>query len=903
VSWLSEVRERVRSVLSRRSDAVGMDEEMRFHLEMEAERLAREEGLPPEEARRRAAVAFGGVDRYQEQVRDTSGLNWLTGMSLDFRLGFRMLAKYPGLTLVGGVAIAFAVATGAATFQFLRQIAYPAIPLPAGERIVGIRTWNAASNRSERRVAHDVALWRRELRSLSDVGAWEETRRSLILRAGGGDPVYVASMSASGFRVAGVAPLLGRTLQDADEQVGAAPVLVIGHDEWRRRFGGDPHVLGRLVRLGSTGFTVVGVMPREFAFPAAHGYWTALPLAALDAAPERGPRLRVFARLAPGASLSDAQAEMAVLARRWRVERKETHARLDSDVVPYGQSFLDPQMTAGKLMSLNVFLLGLLVLVFGNVALLVFARAASREGEVVVRNALGASRRRIVTQMLAEALVLGSLAGAAGVAAAAFALRWGLRVAKYEDGRLPFWYGERLTPATLLYAALLTLLCAAISGVLPALKVTRGIESRLRQASAGGGGLQFGGVWTLVIVLQVAVTVAFPVTAFFMRRDAEQIRALNVGFPAREYLSARVDLGHAALGDAPPDTSAAARLRLQAVSAELKRRLEADPAVLGVAFTDLLPAMDHEQRRVEVEGGIPISPDSASRQRVSSATIAPGYFQALGARVLAGRDFGSGDAASAGRTVIVNQSFARQLLGGRRPVGHRVRYLDPPSPDEAPAHPQPGPWMEIVGVVKDLGMTDGSDPQESGAGMYLAALPGAAVPVYTAVHLRGDPESFAPRLRSLATAADPELRVDEVVRLDGVQDANLKTIAFWFRALVGVSAVAMLLSLAGIYAVMAFAVSRRTREIGIRVALGADPRRVVAATFARPLAQVSAGVAAGTAVVAWLVYTVIGTLSLREISLVAAYAALMLGVCMLACIVPTRRALRVEPTDALRADA
>jgi putative ABC transport system permease protein len=909
VRWISTARELLRGLLFRAREEAEMDEELRFHLEMETERLMREAGLERAEAARRAAIAFGGVEKHKDAMRDASGLAWVTGMSLDFKLGLRMLVKYPGLTLVGGLAIAFAIATGAATFEFLRQVTDPTLPLRGGDRLVGIRTWDAAANRMEPRVVHDAARWKRELRYVRDVGAFRDVDRNLILADGRGEPVRIAEISASGFRVADVPALLGRTLAEADEEPGAPPVVVIGHDLWRSRFGGDAGVVGRTVRLGAATATVVGVMPPGFAFPVAHGVWTPLPLAALDGDPALGPAVRVFGRLAPGATLAQARAEMAALARRAAAEHPETHARLRPAVMPYADSFRNSGMSVLGLMSINVFLLMLLVLVFGNVALLVFARAATREAEVTVRTALGASRGRITMQLVAEALVLGGAAAAVGLAVAGLALRWGLGVLSFaEEGRLPFWFSDRLSAPTLLYAAALTVLCAVIAGVIPALKVTRGIEARLRQTSAGGGGVRFGGVWTAVIVAQVAVTVAFPVTAYITRRDGVQIRALDAGFAADRYLSTRLQMDREGPPGEAADTSRAAYLaRFRAASRELERRLDAEPAVAGVTFATLLPTMDHPQRRVEVDGGgaaaADPAKDAAAGERVSSASVAPNYFEVLGAPILSGRGFNAADA-EAGGVAVVNQAFVRQVLGGRNPVGRRVRFVEPEPSDEPAADTEPGPWLEIVGVVKDLAMTDGSDPAESGAGFYLPAAPGAGFPVRMAVQLRGDPASFAPRLRAVATSVDPRLRLDEILRLDRVQEANLRTIAFWFRVLMGVSAMALLLSLAGIYSVMAFAVSRRTREIGIRVALGASRWRVVAPIFARPLRQVAIGVAAGGVLTAALLMAASeGGASPRGAVLLAAHMALMLVVCMFACVVPTRRALRIQPTEALRADA
>jgi predicted permease len=900
VRWLAEGRERLRGLLFRAREEAEMDEELRFHLEMEAGRLVREAGLDPTEARRRAAVSFGGVDKTKEEVRDARGLAWVAGLSLDFRLGFRLLLKYPGLTLVGGLAMAFAIAVGAGAFEFVKQLVDPALPLDGGNRIVALRNRDARTGGVHAQSLHDFAAWREGLRSVEELGAYRSLERNLAAPGVQAEPVYLAEISASAFRLARVPALLGRTLTEADERAGAPPVAVLGHDVWRARFGSDPGVVGRAVRLGGAHATVVGVMPEGFAFPVAHGAWIPLRLTPLDHAPGAGPQIGVFGRLAPGATLERARAELAALGARAAADFPATHEHLRPEVVPFARShsMLDlPPAFHGLFYAANLFFVMLLVLVCANVALLMFARAATREGEIVVRSALGASRGRIVAQLFAEALVLGGFAAAAGLAAARVALGWWLDVSRAEaGGRLPFWFDDRLGPSTLLYTAVLALLGAVVAGVVPALKMTgRGVDARLRQLAAGGGGLRFGRLWTAVIVAQVAVTVAFPATAFFARREVVRIQKMEAGFPAGEYLSVRLETD----GEDAPDAAggpagAEVPARLGAAARELGRRLAADPGVAGVAFSDRLPRTSHPRRYVEVDAGGAAAPDSHRGHAVTEASVDPGWFGVLGAPVLAGRGFHSADLEAEARTVVVNESFVRRVLGGRNALGRRVRYSVRPGGE-------PGPWHEIVGVVPDLGMI--ADDPGNGAGLYHAAAPGAAAPVYLAVHARGDPEALAPRLRALAAATDPALRLHEVLPLDRVGATMWMEFDFLWRLLALVSGVALLLSLAGIYAVTSFTVSRRTREIGIRVALGADARRVVAAIFARPLAQVGVGVLAGGMVTAALAYGALrGALGPAGAALVLAYAALMMGVCMLACVVPTRRALRVEPTEALRAD-
>ena len=918
---LARVRSLWRGLRRRRDVEHDMQEEFRLHLALRAQDLERG-GMAPAEALRQARLEFGPAEMHKDAARDARGLRPFDEFRmswLDVKLGYRMLARYPGLTLVGGLAMAFAIWVGAGTFEMVTQLVRPTIPLAAGDRIVGIRTWDVSTSRAEMQVQHDVLAWREAATSLTDVGAFRTLERNLFVGPAGGEPVEVAEVSASAFRVARVPALLGRTLAESDESPGAPAVVVIGHDVWTRRFGADPQVVGRTVRLGRSTATVVGVMPARFAFPIAQSLWMPLRLSAHE--PRRqGPRVQVFARLADGATLDQAQAELTALGRRASAEFRDTHEHLRPSVIPYARSIVDLSgwaLIAAAAVNLPVLLL--LLLVCANVALLMFARAATREGELVVRTALGAGRKRIVAQLFAEALVLGGLAATAGLVAAGFGLRWAMRVieAEFLNGkRLPFWFHDGLSPTTVLYAALLTLLGAAVAGVVPALKVTRGIGGRLKQASAGGGGLKFGGVWTAVIVAQVAVTVAFPVVTYFVRHDAVKLRAVSIGVPPQQYLTLRLEMDREA-PDAAADTSRAAFVaRFRRSYEELERRLAAEPGVAAIAFADRLPRMYHPHRIVDVDegGAAPINPEWPNGYRVSSASVAPGYFEAFEAPVVTGRAFTAadhdvergapGDSTARGGPVVVNQSFVELVLGGRNPVGRRVRYTH--MEDRSPRKlAEPGPWYEIVGVVRDLAMSigDGKTADPKRAGIYHPVAAGAVYPANVGVRLRGDAATFGPRVRALAAGVDPTLRLYDLRPLADVNQAELQFLTFWFRILLGVSAVALTLSLAGIYAVMSFTVARRTREIGIRVALGAAPWRVILAILRRPLTQVAVGIGVGATVVAAMLVGASGAaLSLAQAAALTGYAAVMLAVCLLACIVPTRRALRVQPTEALRAD-
>lgn len=816
-----------------------------------------------------------------------------------------MLFKYPGLTVVGGLAMAFAIWIGAGSFEFITQVLRPQLPLDDGDRVVGIQLWDASRAGVERQAVHDFVVWRNELQSIDDVGAFRELHRNLTIEGSGSEPISIAEISASGFRVARVRPLMGRVLTEADEQAAADAVVVIGHDVWQRRFGGDPAIIGRTVRLGNDVSTVVGVMPEGFAFPVAHELWVPLRLNPLEHEPREGPAIRVFGRLASGASMEESQTELTTLGARAAAAFPATHEHLRPQVLPYARSIINLSgLESLALVSSNALLIMLLVLICSNVALLMFARAASRESEITVRSALGASRGRIIMQLFAEALVLGVVAAVIGLGAAGYGLRWafGLVEGELRNGaRFPFWFQDSLSLTTIVYAMLLTLLGAAIAGVLPALKVTRGLQARLRAAAAGGS-VKFGGVWTAVIIAQVAVTVAFPAIAYFVRESAIALRTADVGIAEEQFVTARLEMDRAAPdvpGGVPPEQFDE---HVRRTYRELERRLESDAAVAGVTFADRLPRMYHPARTIEVDAGgaAPRDPRWPAGYRVSSALVGPDYFQVLGAPIIAGRGFHSGDVESGAQPIIVNRSFVTNVLGGRNPIGRRVRPLhyeewDEPRPGDA----EPLPWYEIVGVVEDLGMSFGRDPKV--AGFYQAAEPETVYPLQVAVHVSGDPKSFVPRLRQIAAGVDPTLRLYDPTPLNEVSDGELKFLGFWFQLILMVSGIALLLSLAGIYSVMAFNVARRTREIGIRVALGSDPRRVITAILSRSLVHVALGIAAGAALVgAFAMLNSAGTLTAAGIVQLAGYAVLMMAVCMLACVVPTRRALRIQPTEAMR---
>ena len=904
MKWFHAARARLR-LLARRSAESRIDHEIGFHIDMETDRLTREERLAPDEARRRALATFGGVQQHRETLREGRGTSWLGGFSLDLKLGFRMLVKYPGLTAIGGLAMAFGIWFGAVSFELLGTLAYPELTLPDGDRIVQIRNWDVKESDDDPRALYDFLAWRESAKSVTDIGAYRDVTVNLVGADRNAYPVVAAEITTSAFRIAPARPVQGRVLDATDEQPGAAPVAVISFDIWKTRLNGDPQIIGRVVQLGNTFATVVGVMPEGYGFPVSHDVWMPLHTESFEKAPRGGPPITVFGRLAPGLSIEMAQSEFTTIGQRTSSEFPVTHGDLTPRLRPYAKSFVDMNSSDfGFMVLIEFFVVLLLCVVCGNVALLLFARAASRETEIIVRSALGASRRRIVAQLFAEALVLGTAAAVVGLAAARISLeRLGGPYLEHNFGRLPFWYDIQLSWPTVVYAIGLTLLSAVIAGVIPARKITRGLGSQLKTQTAGGGGVSFGGIWTGVIVMQVALTVAFPSVVMVIQNEIDRISSYDAGFAMHEYVGLQLEMDFPVVAESEMESARAAMgARFTTAMETLRQRLEADPEVEAVTYAEALPRWYHREPLGEI-----LSLPGNPVHELTTAIVEPAYFDVLETPLLSGRGFNASDLPPNGRAVIVDEGFVAAVMQGRNPIGHRIRLDNGSNVTDR----NDLPWYEIVGVAKELGMAFALRTRRA-AGVYLPGRPAHMGQIYLIIHSRGDPFQAGHRARSILTSVDPLLRISDMQRLDQVATPLLWDIELWSRIAIGLTAVALLLSLAGIYAVLSFTVARRTREIGVRVALGASRRLIVTQVFRKPLRQVMLGVGAGSVLVgvgAWLLSnseqfrgSPAAAFTLGDGALLMVYAVFMFGVCLLACIVPTMRALGVQPTEALRAD-
>ena len=820
---------------------------------------------------------------------------------LDVRLGLRLLVKHPMLSLAAVFALAVGIPIGLAPSHVARVLEAP-LPGDAGDRVRAIRHWDRMAAAVAPTWDSDFTFWARTLRSFSSLGAFRASSYNVAAADGRGAaaPAAGAQVTASVFQMLAARPLIGRVFETGDFAPDAPDVVVIGHGLWLTRFGQDPSVLGRSIRVGRKLHVVVGVMPAGFAFPDSEALWLPLRPASVGGLQER-MRVQVLGRLADGVSAEQAQAELSSLGApppTSVADATDAAARATrrAEVVPFG--FLYMGLPASGLASLPEFrfvqlLMFVVVLVAcGNVAMLVFAGTATRLRELAIRTSLGASRARIVSQIFVETLLLAVIAAAVGVLAFDGALDHVNLAGLAGRSALPYWLSLGLTLETALSALVFAAVSATLAGVIPAIVITgRAIAQNIR-----GGGLRvrFGRVTGALVVADIAVAVAAVGMAFAAAGHVTdlQVASRATGIQASEYLAVELRLPE---GAGVSDNS---RAQLAAAQRGLVAELEREPGVRRVAVADALPRMEHRSRPYELEG-VERAPDAPLRwTRLARVDVA--YFGALGTAILNGRDFVPADVTEGSRSAIVNTAFVQRALDGRDPIGRRVRF--PTLPDAGDAT-----WYEIVGVVGPLGVNIVN--ADRGDAVYLPAAPGTINPMQLAVHTAMPPASLTDRVRELALSVDPDLVLGKASALDEVRQGDWYLVMGLAVGLVVLVGVLIALATSALYAMLSLSVTERTREIGIRAALGASRAGLLVTILKRSLLQIGLGAAIGLPIAARAVFELTGT-SAGDGSLLqstAAGLALSTGVVLLvalsSCLVPTRRILAVEAKEAMHADA
>jgi predicted permease len=812
----------------------------------------------------------------------------------DVHLAWRSLSKEKSFSLlavlvltlgIGGVVTQFSVLNGLMlrlpAFAHAGQLmTVDLVDTARGRPAGGVGTADYLDWTASQRSFQDLALFAARL-------SINVTDRDVPRRYGG---VYVTD---NFFRTLGVAPLLGRDFTPADSRPGAAKVIIINHRLWQGDFGGAPDIIGRQVHLNGRPGTIIGVMPPDFTFAFSEQVWAPF-FQEFAARPRDDPQAwggTVLGRLQAGVTREQAAAEFTAAARRSALEFPQTNRHLAAaQVVPLAESFLRPQLRQILLIMFAAVVIVMLIACV-NVMNMQFARAVRRTRDVAVCSALGASRWRLLRQMLVENLLLAGGGAAGGTLFAWWATGALLRQARSIPTPPPAWVTFDLDGRVLAAICLVAAGTGIMAGLVPAWLASRSrLTDVLREGGRGGTNRRVNLIIRGLVILQIALTAALLVVSSFMVRSIVNQQHIDWGYDTDAVLAARMTLFQAD----HPTSEALGRFYSRTLQS-----LRSDPRFERIALTTRFRLAISQSGPCEVEGVT--YPDDSARPLAAVESVSDGYFTALDMQVLAGRDFSPADAPDRPPVAMVNAAFARRHFGRESPLGRRIRLVQAN---------RPGPWLTIVGLAPDTHMQGPADGRSDGAGIFLPLWQSPQRWITLVVRGRGGAAiTWAGPLRQAMARLDPNLPIYQANTaaqlIDGAM-AQGRLIATLFSLFGGV---AMLLAAIGLYGVMSFAVSQRTQEYGIRIALGADTRMILRMILRQGAAQLALGLSLGLALAAVLVSLggafmegFLYQVSRADPLVWSSTIALLTAVTLLACLAPAWRAARVDPMEALRAE-
>ena len=871
-----------------RRAAADLAEEMETHRQM-AERRLRESGISAADAASASRRAMGNITLAHEDARAVSVPWSFETWWQDVRYGVRMLRKNPGFTLVAVVTLALGIGANTAMFSVVNTVLLRPLPYAAADRLAVIWTADPSRNIHESATSYPTFTdWRTQSRHFADMAFWR-THEGNLFGAGEPERVTGAQTSANLFALLGVNPVLGRTFTPDDER-NRAPVVVLSHRLWQRRFGADPAAIGRTIEIDRRPLEIIGVMPDGFYFPTRNiQHWVPASLMVLWAAKpsvaERSWTNRfadlwhVVGRLAPGATIEGAQAEMSTIGRRLA----GTYPTSDPDVVGFGVEVVPMlmQVTGRNLQIALWVLLGavgfLLLIACANVANLLLARAAARRREFAVRSALGAGHARLLRQLLVEHTLLAFAGGVLGSAIAVAGVRL---LAASTTTPIPRLDEAEVDGAVLAFAALVSALAAVLFGMVPAWKVSRE-ESSLALKDTGpamAGGFAATKARGVLVVAQCALAVALLAGAGLLMRSLLLVRAVDPGYDSANVLLVRVNL--------PLPVSREWRRQEWDMFGQINDRIRALPGIVGAGGITNLLMIHNPEQAVTIEGRPHLS-SALRNQLVSAEDVTPGFFQAMGIPLRRGRHFTHGEPNAP--VAIVNDTFARRFFGTEDPVGKRFKEGGPDARSI---------WITIVGVVGDM-RQQGIERQVLPQFFFPSTEPTMDI----AVRTRGHAAQAAPAVRDVIRSVYRDatiVRTTTIEELFGELGAQRR---FQTGLLTLFAACAVLLTAVGVYGVMHFTVSQRAHEFGVRLTLGATRRdlaRLVLAEGLRlPLAGLCLGLAAALGLTRVLKHMLFGITATDPLTF-SLVAAVVTSVALIACWLPARRASRVDPIVALR---
>lgn len=793
-----------------------------------------------------------------------------------------MLVKHPGLATIAIVALALGIGLTATMWSITWGGILRGLPFDQADRIIHLERTRPSHDIDSYGVpVSDYAAWREQQKSFEDLAAFSEGTVNLSGSEGRPERYEGGFVTAATFPLLRVTPLLGRNFTEEEVRPGGAAVIILGWDVWQNRFGADPAIIGKTIRANGVSREIVGVMPRGFLFPTNASLWLPRIVDPLALPWGQGDLLEVMGRLRDGVTMPQARREFEAIAARLAQDHPKENEGVGPILQPFTEEYVGQEPII-MLWTMMAAVFGVFLIACSNVANLLLARAATRTKEVAVRTALGASRWRIVIQHLGESLVL-SLAGMVlGTGIAWLGTR--LFMDAIRDTDPPFWIDIRLDGVVLLFTAGISLLAALVSGLIPALQATRAnLHDVLKDEGRGTSSLRMGRFSRGLVIVELALAGGLLVAAGFMIQSVVQLARFDFGVPTANVFTARVGLFEASYPDS------ASRLRFWA---ELERRLQELPGQQGAALTAVLPGFEGWQQQFAVEGAsYPTERDYPSTRQV---VVSPGWFHAFGVAPVEGRLLQPGDIQGALPVAVVTQGFARTHFGTESPLGRRFRIGNGESTE---------PWLTVAGVVPDIPF-DGTDNDDSlGTAVFTAVAQGDYHFLSLAVRTNGDPLALTPQVEAVVSGLNPDQPIYWVRTLEEGIARNT-----WFYGVFGTlfmifGGAALFLATVGVYGVMSFAVSQRTREVGVRMALGASARDVTTMFLKQGGRQVLIGLSLGILLAFGLargLSLVLFQVNTANPLMYAGVTLVLAATCLLATFVPARRAMRVDPMEALR---
>jgi predicted permease len=875
------------SWLSKRQVASDVDAELAFHLARRVDELI-ERGLSPEEARREAATRFGNLEFTRQYCRDEDvrrerevrATTMIDELKQDLLYALRSLRSAPGFAVVALLTLALGIGANTAIFSVVRGVLLSPMPFPDGDRVVRVWHVNRTENDLRSQVSEpDFLEWKAETKRFQSLAAyWYSPGGSSADLTGNGTPERIqgAYITPGFFETLGASAAIGQTIRADQAVAGNDRFIVLSDGLWRRRFGADRSIVGRSLTIGSDPYTVLGVMPPSFTFPADRlDFWIPLSTMGPDAiGRQRGSRfLDVFGRLAPGVTQAQAYDELAAITRRVAEREEGAQGWTDVSMLPVRDALVgDVRRPLLVLLGAVAFVL---LITCVNIAGLLLARATARQRELAVRSALGAGRGRILRQLLTESVVLALIGGALGVGLAYAGVS---ALGALGTADLPRATSVRIDGTVLAYAFAVSTIAGVLFGLLPAIRATsRNLQGVLRAGSRGSVGNAGQRLRGALVVAEVALAVILVVGAGLAMKSFARLLEVNPGFNPKNVLAVRLGIPYDRYGDRVPQYYDALLTRLAAV-----------PGVEAVGAAKDYPLRGTgELRGVTVVGGAEGSAEKAIR--LPALHVSEDFFRAMGIPLRAGRTFTPADRQGAPLVWIVNEAFARKYWPNESAVGKTLR-MGPAS-------------IEVIGVVGDFRQRSLSEPPEPYAYMHYRQNMRAGLSF--AIRTNGDPLRYANAIRDAIWSVDRDQTITSVESMESLVGSTVARPRLLAALLFLFGVMGLSLGALGIYGVLAYAVSQRRQEIGVRVALGATPRSVLGLIIGQGMTLAVGGVVAGiagalllTRVMTTVLYNVRATDPLTFVTVVV----VLLGTALLASWLPARRALRIDPVQALRYD-